>query len=234
VSDVPIPAEAPKRGGVDPLFAVDIKGTSNPQFRLQRQLERCNVLSTHMDITVFETAVRTALGDCPLHIKTRVLARGKEYNNIPDAEYKYEFCANARIGTPSNPSVSWHDKRYEPGPLQDRPGWEKMEEDLDYAVYSPRLVPRKEMTDYEGLLGIIKEELDNAGLGWKRDTRNIEITPETGIELPEGVAKKIEDAIVPLYLDYRAKNPGISYQEFAKSQLSRTPRTPLFEDDLDE
>jgi len=66
----------------DELFAVEVKGKVDPIWRLQRQLERCNIIGSTGVEEEFERAVEVLYSELPLHIKQAVDRREHEFRGV--------------------------------------------------------------------------------------------------------------------------------------------------------
>jgi len=185
-------------GSVDKLFDVQVKGKIDPAWRLQRQLERCNVLMCGQDVSIFEAAVRALLGDIPLRIKARVLKRSKDFNDMIKRPIVSYWC-----GVPQY--------KYD-----------------DDGKRIPPEVVEEETTDYEKLFAFIKEELEIGGTTWRYDTKKInigEVEKPISKKITNFVTDKMVEALLDLrakgYVD-------LSFQDIVASQIGLKPPTPTF------
>jgi len=183
-------------------------------WRLQRQLERCNVLATRASLTeegfeAFKQAVATLLGDLPIGVRQRVEAREEDYIIKGGPEWHYIYNAGVPMGTPDDPVCDEHGN-----PI------------------SPVLVQQPDEVDPFALLSVIKEELEKGGLTWEYREEHKAIR-KIGEPLPEGIVSRAEQMLVRFIRQVRAENPElkIGWRQLVGELLQRSPEIPLFEEE---
>jgi len=88
----------------DELFAVEVKGKVDPIWRLQRQLERCNIIGSTGDEEAFERAVEVLYSELPMQIKQAVDGREDEFRGTEEKLVFINFAGvpirNKELGSP--------------------------------------------------------------------------------------------------------------------------------------
>jgi len=102
--------EEPQEEAISDLFSLKVKGRVDAAWRLQRQLERCNVLAARAPLSEegFETFKQTLLGDLPIGVRQRVEAREEDYIIKGGPEWHYIYNAGVPMGTPDDPVCDEH------------------------------------------------------------------------------------------------------------------------------
>lgn len=205
----------PERGPVEDIYKRKLKDRVDPPYRLQNQLKRCNILASRGDPLVFESAVRTLIGDLPYSVKTTVQERiENECTIVPPVIWKYiEFCGH-RLGTTKKPFVT-----NDPNGIDYNPN-EPSDPISPYEFHPAPYI------DYEKVLGIVKEELEFGGGSWRYD-KALKEMGSIPKELPAKVKKKLIDAILGVYLEHRAEGILYSWSDFLDNMRREQPRIPL-------
>lgn len=213
---------------MDSLFDINIKGRVDPVWRLQRQLERTNIVLGTGDIVTFENSVLALKGDLPISIKNAVLKRSDDYNKTI-VEYVFKENCGIKMGTIKNPLVSvhghpeWEDLQSVPKSFRD-----KYEDRI--SIYSPVEVETTR-TDYITLFEVMKEEIEKAGVSWQHTDRTGEALKVQKIQvtLPKAVITSIVRNRVALLLEIRKTNPEliIGYRDLNVG-WDATPQTPTY------
>lgn len=216
---------------VDELFNAQVKGKVDPVWRLQRQLERCNILLGTGDIEVFQNSVLALKGDLPMGIKAAVISRSGDYNSNV-VKYDYEHAGPTRLGTVANPLVRVRGHP-EWGSMMDIPQSFRDEHEDLISIWSPIKVEGEE-TDYIDLFEIIKEEIEKGGASWQYEKRTLKFKETQKFqEKQEVLPKKVISAIVRIrtlhLLHLRRLYPDlkISYREM-NIGWDTHPKTPKY------
>lgn len=215
---------------MDSLFDIRIKGKVDVIWRLQKQLERCNMILAMGNIEAFESSVLALKGDLPMGVKKAVLARTDEFNSTP-IRYEYTNCCGVNVGTPDNPMISveghreWDFLDQVPKPFRDE------YKDRIHTV-SPRRIEETE-TDYIDLYEIIKEELERAGSTWQYE-KKIPKAMKIQEKLPKHIVKEIVGNRVDFLLNLRNQYPkmALGYRDLNVG-WHETPPTPVFAEDAE-
>ena len=199
---------------IEDLYIRDLKEKIDARWRLQRQLERCNLLaieaaSSEEKYEAFRQAVEVLLGDLPIRIRKRVEAREEDYVIKGGPEWHYIYNAGVPMGTPDDPVCDEHGN-----PI------------------SPVLVQQPDEVDPFALLSVIKEELEKGGLTWEYREEHKAIR-KIGEPLPEGIVSRAEQMLVRFIRQVRAENPElkIGWRQLVGELLQRSPEIPLFEEE---
>lgn len=81
------------------LFDLTVKGKFDPMSRLQRQLERVNVIASSGDDVMLENAIQVLYSELPINIKQAVDAREDEYRAVEE-KLVFNFFAGLPINNP--------------------------------------------------------------------------------------------------------------------------------------
>lgn len=202
-------------GSVGSIFDTEIRGKIDAPWRLQRQIERCNVLISSDNVPAFDAAVRALMGDLPYKIKTNVLARSKEYD-VQATKWIYTKWRGRRQGTPENPVLN-----------NDPADWINYDPKQPTTVKSPIEVPDN-YTDYERMLDVIKEEIELGHISWKYDAKGLN-WGEVESPLSPGLTKRFTKAIVAEIAAQRKEgHVDVNFREAVASQLGLNPPTPSY------
>ena len=186
------------------LFDVELKDQVDATTILLRQLERCNILGTQGDEERFARAVEVLMDDLPLTVKERVKARRREWE-YSYSGWQYKWCGKYPMGTPEDPVT-----------------------DAEGRVISPVFVEYPPQPDPYALLGVIKEELEKAGITWQHREEHKPIR-KVGEPLPDSVVSEAEKILINYILRVRAENPElkIGWKQLLGELLQRTPAIPV-------
>jgi len=216
---------------MDNLFDIKVKGKVDVIWRLQKQLERCNMILGMGNFEAFENSVLALKGDLPMGVKEAVLDRQGEFNSTP-VRYQYTNCCGVKVGTIKNPMVDvpghpeWEFLLDVPKPYR-----ESHVDEID--ILSPIKVEETE-TDYIDLYEIIKEELEKAGTSWQYE-KKIPKAMKIQETLPKKIINEIVKNRVDLLMSLRQDYPEmvLGYRDLNVG-WHETPQTPVFERGEDE
>jgi len=203
--------------GIGELFNVQVKGKVDPIWRLQRLLERCNILAVTGDEEAFGRAVEVLLGELPISVKRAVEARQEEYMSPRRVVYQFRTCMGVPLaGTPSEPLTS--------NP-PDSPFYDPYLPDVPL---NPIPVEEGPRIDYFALLEIIKEELEKANLTWEHRLEHKHLR-KIESRLPEGIVSGAEKLLIDYIMQVRAEHSDlrIGWKQLLGELLQRTPALPV-------
>ena len=216
---------------IDNLFDATVKGKVDAVWRLQRQLERCNILLGTGDMATFENSVWALLGDLPMSVRETILARSGDYNNKVTS-YKFESCCGINAGTLQNPVVQvkghleWEFMIDVPQDFQDR--------FPDRILRISPIAHTELKTDYIKLYQIIKEELEKSGASWQYEKKT-----GKAMKVEEDLSREIINIIVDnrvgLLQNLRKRFPHktLGYRDL-NTGWDREPATPVYEREKEE
>ena len=211
---------------LETLENVKIRGRLNIEDLARRQIDRCNITMGGLDESVFEANVRALMMMLPENKRQEVMGKGKLYNENTE-EYMYDHCAGVQMGTPGNPIVRYY-KYPQYDFLKDHPGWEDMEEELDYDIISPKL-QSNEATDYEKLYSFVVLAFQEVGLTWDIEPRTVDLGPVAKSKVPRKVLDMAEDAVVDIILEMREDHRFLSFDMVIEELRKRNPAQPLWD-----
>ncbi len=210
---------------MDNLFNPVVKGRVDSIWRLQKQLERCNMLIASPDISAFESSILALKGDLPMGVKEAVLTRTNEFNSSPE-RYKYMNTCGQKVGTLKNPLVSV-EGHPEYDFLLDIPKLLRETYRDRITILSP-IKSQEVETDYFDLFEIIKEELERAGTTWQYE-KKIPKAMKIQETLPKKIINEIVKNRVDLLMSLRQDYPEmvLGYRSLNVG-WAENPPTPVF------
>ena len=189
---------------IDDVYLREVKNRIDASWRLQRQLERCNILSAQLDKpgnqNSFENSVLALLGDLPTYVRRSVEARKTDYTVTPEPRYQFKYSCQVPMGTIENPLQYNKPEDYDYDPNEPT------------VTYSPIKVTDPPYIDYIKLLQIIKAELESGGASWQlqKTLKDLGMVPTN---ISKSLVNQYEKTIKNLISEHRKQGYNYSYND---------------------
>lgn len=205
--------ESEKFVSLDDIYLRELKDKIDSPWRLQRQLERCNILAAGENEKAFQDSVEITLDELPIEIKSNVMARENEYWVTPEPDYQFKYNCGVPVGSIEQPVM-----------LNDPEDWD-YDSSRSTVPWSPVLVETPPYIDHKKLLAIIKEEAERGGLSWQYEKFEKEVGRIPQL-IPEPILEDYERLISQTMLEHRRQGIMYSFNDLLESLQKLKPKTP--------